>query len=219
MALRLYDLCGADDLRFSPYGTRAKMALALKGLDYETVPTRFTEISAIAGGGFKTVPVLEDRGTRVVDSFAIAEHLDEHYSGDPLFSGGPAGKAAARFVEGAMIPVHLAAMPLIAKSIHDRLDPVDQPYFRESREARLGGRLEEVCAEPEKRLADYRRVFAPLVHALSRSPYLGGDRPLFVDAIAFGSMTWLHRTSDLDWFGGDPVLTAWYERCRAIAAL
>ena len=51
MTIVLYDLCGADkDFRFSPACWRTTMALAHKGLDFETVPTRFTDIPGIADG-------------------------------------------------------------------------------------------------------------------------------------------------------------------------
>ena len=39
MAIKLYDLAGAeDDRRFSPYCWRTKMALKHKGLEFETAP-------------------------------------------------------------------------------------------------------------------------------------------------------------------------------------
>ena len=39
MTIRLYDLAGAEaERRFSPFCWRARMALAHKGLDVETVP-------------------------------------------------------------------------------------------------------------------------------------------------------------------------------------
>jgi hypothetical protein len=38
MAIKLYDLAGAEtDRRFSPYCWRARMALAYKGLEVETI--------------------------------------------------------------------------------------------------------------------------------------------------------------------------------------
>ena len=41
--IKLYDLAAAeDDRRFSPYCWRTKMALKHKGLEFETVPWRFT---------------------------------------------------------------------------------------------------------------------------------------------------------------------------------
>src|SRR5436190_1793424 len=49
MAIKLYDLAGAeDDRRFSPYCWRVKMALKHKGLDFETIAWRFTEKDALA---------------------------------------------------------------------------------------------------------------------------------------------------------------------------
>lgn len=218
MTIRLYDLCGADDLRFSPYCARVKLALALKELPYETVPVPFGGIAAVAGGVSKTVPVLQDGDRTVVDSFAIAEYLDETYPGRPLFAPGTAGRAAARFVEGAMVMnVQAAAMPLVALAIHDRLQPADQPYFRESREARLGRSLENAFADHETRLPEFRKAFHPLRQVLARTPFLGGDEPSFSDCIAYGSLHWLHAVSDFDWFAGDERLIGWFRRCRDIA--
>ena len=48
MAIELYDLAGAeDDRRFSPYCWRIKLALAHKGLEFETIPWRFHEKSRL----------------------------------------------------------------------------------------------------------------------------------------------------------------------------
>src|SRR6266446_7829836 len=59
MAIKLYDLAGAEtDRRFSPYCWRARMALAHKGLEVETIPWRFAEKDAIAFSGQGRVPVL-----------------------------------------------------------------------------------------------------------------------------------------------------------------
>src|ERR1043165_4592545 len=44
VTIQLYDLAAAeDDRRFSPYCWRTKMALKHKGLEFETLPWRFTE--------------------------------------------------------------------------------------------------------------------------------------------------------------------------------
>ena len=89
MAIKLYDLAGAeDDRRFSPYCWRVKMALKHKGLDFETIPWRFTDEEAIAPYKSTTVPVLLDGNESVADSWAIALYLDEVYPSRPrLFSG------------------------------------------------------------------------------------------------------------------------------------
>ena len=50
MTIILYDLAGADGRRFSSNCWCTRLALAHKGLDCETVPTRFTEIGQIGDG-------------------------------------------------------------------------------------------------------------------------------------------------------------------------
>src|SRR5690348_18091718 len=77
VAIQLYDLAGAeDDRRFSPYCWRIRMALRHKGLEFETIPWRFTEKDVIAPHGSQTVPVLVDGGKAIYDSWTIAEYLD-----------------------------------------------------------------------------------------------------------------------------------------------
>ena len=95
MSLTLYELCRADDRRFSPYCWRIRMALAHKGLDPERVPVRFTEKDKIAFSGQKLVPVLVDGDTTVVDSFAIACYLDDAYPDRPTLFGKALPEVAA----------------------------------------------------------------------------------------------------------------------------
>src|SRR5437879_4719356 len=106
MTIILHDLCFSDDIRPSPYCWRTRLALSHKGLDYRTEPCAFTAIPAIAGGGHKTVPVLEDRqegAAKVVgDSTAIADYLEAAYPDRPALFAGPAGRAYAAFLHGWM---------------------------------------------------------------------------------------------------------------------
>ena len=214
--LTLYDLCGADDLRFSPYCFRAKLALAVKGVAYETIPVPFTGISGIGRGSFRTVPVLVDGDVKVGDSFAIAEHLEANHDGPTLFPGGAAGRTLARLVEGLMNGlVQPAISPLIAADIHARLQEVDKDYFRQSREQRFGRTLEEAQADRPARLPELRRMLVPLRHALKDRPFLGGAAPAFADAIAFGTLAWPAAIGTLDLVGEDAVLGPWFEACRA----
>ena len=120
MTIKLYDLCGRDDRRFSPYCWRARMALAHKGLAFETVPTRFTEIDGIAGGGHKRVPVIDHDGTIVADSWSIALYLEDAFADAPSLFKGEGGMAAAKFVEGWANGTLLPGIaPLVVKDIYD----------------------------------------------------------------------------------------------------
>ncbi len=64
----LHELHGRDGHRFSPYCWRAIMALKHKGLDFERVPMKFTDRSAIAPSGQDRVPVLVDGERWISDS-------------------------------------------------------------------------------------------------------------------------------------------------------
>lgn len=214
MSIVLYDLCGENDVRFSPYCWRAKMALAHKGLPFDARPTPFTAIPAIADGTQKTVPVIEDNGRIVRDSFDIAVYLEEAYPDRPSLFGGPGGQGAAHFVQNwCRVSVQPGLSQLIVADVHTALQKVDDRYFRESREKRLGRRLEEVQAGREERLDVVRASLEPARATFLEQPYLGGQDPLFTDFILFGTLQWARTTSSFRILADDDPVHAWFERC------
>jgi glutathione S-transferase len=217
MGIVLYDLAAAGDRRMSPFCWRTKYALAHKGLTYEAVATRFTEIPQICGGGQKTVPVIQDGGRTVADSWKIAEYLEDNYPDRPSLFGGPGGRALALFVQSwTAATVHAGLFPLLAKDIHDHLDPADRPYFRESREKRLGKTLEEVQAGREAKVEAFARSLLPLRLTLKEQPFLGGEKPLYADYIVFGAFQWARAISPLKLLADDDPVRAWALRCREL---
>jgi glutathione S-transferase len=210
----LYDLSGTGDRRFSPYCWRVKLALAHKGLAFETHAVPFTGIPALLEGRFKTVPILEDGGTLVADSLAIADYLEDTYQGRPSLYGGPGGRAAARFVDRwAVTQLHAPLVRIVVRDIHDRLEPADQVYFRRSREARFSMSLEEIEDKSPARIDAVRAALEPLRATLALQPFLGGEGPLMTDYCVFGTLQWVRITSPVAILAeGDPV-HAWFERC------
>ena len=100
MARTLYDLAGAEDnRRFSPYCWRVKMALAHKGLAFDTIPWRFTEKEAIAFSQQSLVPVLVDGERVVTDSWAILQYLDAAYPETAPLAEGAQAWGYARFIK------------------------------------------------------------------------------------------------------------------------
>ncbi len=83
MTIRLFELLGDDDRRFSPYCWRARMALAHKGLEAEIIGCRFTDKSPFAFSGHDRVPVLQDGDVVITDSWDIACHLENTYPDRP----------------------------------------------------------------------------------------------------------------------------------------
>lgn len=82
---------------------RVRIALNLKGLDYETVPVDLAPaVRQQQGAPFaavnpeRRVPVLEDGATRLSQSSAIIEYLEERFPAPPLLPEDAAARATAR---------------------------------------------------------------------------------------------------------------------------
>jgi glutathione S-transferase len=210
----LFDLAAADGRRFSPHCWRTRMALAHKNLPCEARATRFTEIAFIADGHQKTVPVLDDDGKIVGDSWAIAEYLENTYPDKPSLFGGASGRALTLFVQDwAIATLHIGLINLIVLDIFLSLSPADKEYFRTSREKRFGRPLEEVQAGREERLPAFRQSLQPLRMLLSGQEWIGGEGPLYADYTVFAPFQWARLVSNFPLLEEDDIIRAWFERC------
>ena len=214
MSITFYDLAGAEDeRRFSPHCWRAALSLAHKGLDAEAKPWRFTEKEAIAFSGQGATPVLVDGETTIVDSWAIAEHLDQTYPDRPMLFEGPQARAIARFVKfWAETTLHPAVLKTILMDLFERLHEKDKAYFRESREKRFGKPLEQVALPEADGVAGVRAAFAPLRATLADQSFLSGEAPAFADYLAFAPMMWARAVSPIALLETDDPVHAWRER-------
>lgn len=212
MAIRMYDLCGAEpERRFSPFCWRTRLALAHKGLEVETIPWRFTEKEAIAAHGSKTVPVILDGGKAVADSWAIAEHLEDTYPDRPALF--PNGRGEARFVKAWSEAVLSGGIiTLVVHDIYEHIDPKDRDYFRTSREKRFGKPLEEVQAGREDRVKGFRQSLTPLRLTLQAQPWVAGEQPGFADHMCVAPFLWARAISRFRLLEADDPLNDWRSR-------
>ncbi len=210
----MYDLAGANaNLRFSPYCWRARMALLHKGLQFATVPWRFTDKDAIAFSGQGLVPVLVDNDHVVHDSWAIADYLERTYPDAPSLFGGDKGQSLTRFInEFTDFVVHPGISRLIVSDIFKILHERDRAYFRESREKRFGTLLEEVTSNRDVEIVSFRKSLEPARRALTRQPFLGGSTPLYADYILFSAFQWALCASPFELLTEDDPIAAWRER-------
>src|ERR1700757_3214400 len=173
MSLHLYDLAGAQvERRFSPYCWRAKLALAHKGLAFDTIPWHFTDKEAIAFSGQGRVPVLVDGDRIVFDSWTIATYLEDAYPDRPSLFRGDGGRAATRFINAwTDTVVNGGIARVIITDIFAVLDEKDRSYFRETREKRFGATLGAIAADRDTRVVEFRQSLEPLRAVLSTQPY------------------------------------------------
>jgi glutathione S-transferase len=213
MSIIMHDLAGEDpELRFSPYCWRTRFALAHKGLPVETVPWRFTEGEAIAFSGQGKVPVIQDDGKVVHDSWTIAEYLEEQVPSPTLF-GGAGGRAHALFINSWADAVLMGGIArLIVRDILDVIDPGDRAYFRTSRESRFGCSLEQVQAGRDERLAAFRDLLLPVRLVLRRQAWLGGAAPSYGDHIVAGTLMWPRCASRIVLLEDNDPVAQWLGR-------
>ena len=214
MAITMYDLAGVEaDRRFSPFCWRARMALAHKGLEVETVPWRFTEKDKLPTPNDGRVPVIVDGGKVVHDSSAIADYLDERYPERPGLFSGSAARGLSKFVQNWTETVlQVGLIRLVLLDIYNHIGPGDQAYFRQSRESRFGMTLEEFAKDREARLPVFRASLDPLRRTVERQPFVCGDAPAYADYIVFGAFQWARAISDFALVAPDDPIYAWRSR-------
>jgi len=210
--IQLYELAGRDEeLRFSPYCWRARMALAHKGLDARLVPWHFGEDRLPAGTSH--VPVLVDNGNVIADSTAIADYLESRYLNGPALFGGEGGEVHTRFIVAWVDTVlQPCLLPAIVLDVLAQVKPEAAEYFRLSREARLGMSLEKAAEDRTDRLKRATGVLAPVRKVLTAQEFVGGEEPSYADYAVFGAFQWVRCVGGPEMLESDDPVYAWRER-------
>lgn len=211
--LIFHERIGLEGRRISPYSWRIRYALAHKQLEPTVIETRFADVGRIrALSGQDLVPIIQDDGRVVHDSWTIACHLDDRYPDRPSLFDGQAGRGAARFIT---IWADTVLAPAMRRQIYADfiwcLDPGDRAYFRRSREAQVGMTLEQFSATRDAALPELVTTCLPLERLLSEQSYLAGPTPAYADYAVFSMFQWARIGSPRD------ILTA-ASKLNAIAA-
>jgi glutathione S-transferase len=211
--ITLWELEGQGGRRYSLVSWRARMALKHKALDFGSHPVCMTDKAAIAFSGGKTVPVITDGETVVRDSWKIAEYLERTYPQRATLFGSDIGRGVMHafnaWVDRAVVP---AMLQLIAADIHERVDPADAAYFRESMERVLKRTLEQTRADRDDALRRFGRTVEPMQAALKRQAYVCGTQPAYADYILFSVFQWARIMSPSEVLAPEDPLCAWRER-------
>ncbi|HVO13672.1 MAG TPA: glutathione S-transferase N-terminal domain-containing protein [Alphaproteobacteria bacterium] len=211
--MKLYELKGDKERRYSLFSWRTRLALAHKGVVPDYVPVLLSDKATIAFSGGTTVPVLVDGDRAVRDSWAIACYLEDRLPDAPSLFGGSAGRGVARlvnnWVDRAVLPDVISALALDALG---RVHPEDRVFFRGMMEKAFRAGLEELAADRPKRIERFQRTLDPARATLKQQPFLGGDAPAYADYILFSPLQWARCLSPEDVLRPDDSLRAWRER-------
>lgn len=181
----------------------------MKGLAYKTVWVEYPDIETLCKkiGASKTnaisaaytLPVIHDpaHDAVVADSIEIARYLDKTYPDTPtLFPPGSHALQEAfqvayeRTVAEAML---LMMLPLAQA----KLNTASQAYFRRTREAKFGMKLEEFSPIGPKRdlhwktLKERHAIMASWLAKNESSPFVMGDKISYADITIAGFVMWI----------------------------
>jgi glutathione S-transferase len=211
--ITLYELKGQGGRYYSLFSWRTRMALAHKGLAFESHPVPMSDKAEIAFSGGKTVPIIRDGETVVRDSWKIAEHLEAAYPATPSLFGGAIGQGLCStfnvWADRTLVP---AVLPVVVADLFERIDPVDRDFFRAMMEGYLKCKLEDTVAGRDKAIDRLGRTLDPLRAVLKRQPFVCGAAPAYADYIVFSVFQWARVGTPVQLLAADDPLAAWRER-------
>ncbi|KAK5121656.1 hypothetical protein LTR85_004828 [Meristemomyces frigidus] len=199
----LYDLACTKNVCFSPTVWRIRLMLNYKRIPYRTVFLEFPDIEPTlkglgvvpneAGQLKYAVPAIQHVPTNkyIMESQAIAHFLESTYPDPPLPLSSELGskiEAQSRTVLGTAF--RTSVMPRET----DILSPRAQDYFRRTREAFLGRRLEDMLDPDEeeqswKAAGDGMRAVTELMRTnKAEGPFILGARPSYTDFFIAGTL-------------------------------
>ena len=212
--ITLYDLQVASGCTISPFVWATKYALKHKGFEIDIVPGGFTGILERTGGRTERLPAIVDSGRWVLDSWLIAEYLDDTYPDRPMLCGDPSVKVLTKFIEGWLWRTAVSPwFTCYIKDYRDQSMPQDHEYVTQSRRAFLGGRsIEEAVVGREDRIPLVPPTLEPFRQLLAEHRWLGGEQPNYADYRALAVFLWLGSIASTPALTDDDPLRDWLDR-------
>lgn len=211
MKIQLHELATPDGILFSPPCWRTRLSLEWRGLEFDSVPTSYTEIREVAQGEFNTVPILSNEAITMNDSWEINKYLDITYAARGKIFRTPAEEAQALLVQQMMMVPSLLRVALM--DLFSRIAAKDKGYFRNSREKRFNMPLEEAVLPPEEGMERIIDKFQALEDYLGQREYLGGDSPNYADITFLSHLQLPIQISNLPLLVKMPATQEWVHRC------
>ncbi|KAL0097097.1 hypothetical protein J3Q64DRAFT_1711330, partial [Phycomyces blakesleeanus] len=226
--IQFYDLRlpALGEKAWSPNTYKARYALNIKGLPYETKWVTFQEVHTIIPeitktGEAPTVPIIVDveKDKVIQDSFKIAKYLEATYPQTPsLFHGNEQLHTSMqeKFVTRLARPLFCLVVFKVIKATGD--EDV-QSWFQKTREAKYGMPIEQFAGNPEDRIKEIHEGLKDTRKTLTETPYLTGSKVGWADVVLFSQLKMIDSIDKallesriLDGTNGEKSLREWYER-------
>ncbi|KAG0230407.1 hypothetical protein BGW42_000953 [Actinomortierella wolfii] len=209
IALKLFELVDGKTrtVSFSPAVWRAKFALRYKNVPYETVPLTFLEIPTVIPSMCKnlinpTVPTIQlESGDGMIDSYSIAEYLEERYPDRPsLFGASPSEKHLQRFFESyVQSKLHPAIQRMVYLPMYGMQDEANAHYFRTSREKSSGRPHDLISGDRAENIRELKDNLALIRTQLMRTGgWILGDHPGWADFVLAAAFVWFNACTPKD---------------------
>ena len=217
--LKLYDLSGKNDLRFSPPCWNIKLCLIQNEIKFKTIPVRFTDKDKIAFSKQKLVPILDYKDGFVCDSWNIINWLNENYPQKKIFINN-SSKNFSYFLylwtSRQLLPI---LFKIIAHEIPNVLEGNDLDYFIKTREDRIKGPITKFIPKIPDHIREFRKLISPIRKIIEINGFISGKEPGVEDYIFFGNFKWVYSCSCCDLLEvNDPIYT-WYKNIHKLTNL
>ena len=209
--LKLYDLSGKNDLRFSPSCWTVKICLIHKQIKFETEPVRFSEKNKIEFSNQQFLPILQHKNGFVCDSWHILNWLNENYENKKLFIN-TSSKNFSYFLyhwtAKQLLPI---LFKIIAHEIPNVLEGEDIDYFIRTREERINGPITKFTPTISSSIKEFKKLITPIRKIIEINGFVSGKEPGIEDYIFFGNFKWVYSCSSCDLLDTKDPVYKWYK--------
>ncbi len=215
--LKLYDLSGKNDLRFSPPCWNVKLCLIHNNIEFKTIPVRFTDKNKIAFSKQNLLPILDYNNGFVSDSWNIFNWLDQNYPQKKIFRNN-SSKNFSYFLylwtSRQLLPI---LFKIIAHEIPKVLEGNDINYYINTREKRINGPITKFVPMISSSIEEFRRSIDPIRKIIINNGYISGKKPGLEDYIFFGNFKWVNVCSSCNLLDDEDPVHNWYKKLLKIA--
>jgi glutathione S-transferase len=215
--IQLYDLCGKNNLRFSPPCWNIKLCLLHKKIDFETIPVRFSEKNKIAFSGQGLVPIVKHNNEFVFESWNIIEWLEKNYTERKLFKN-ETSKNFSYFLyfwtSRQLLPI---LFKIIAHEIPNILEGEDINYYIKTREERINGPITKFKPYISDNILEFKKMISPVRKLIEKNGFISGKKPGLEDYIFYGNFRWVYSCSSCELLDTNDIIYQWYKNLSALS--